>query len=179
MEITFTERVPELYYEALLELLVLCDNDFLPPLSARTGTTQKNFASGGDNAAKPVAYCREIMAQPGFLVTENGRLAALLSFRKNYTCSAIAEDTFPNAYISTIVVHPDFRGRGIAKQLYHALMETYPKDRIFTRTWSTNASQMNILPKMQFCELERIPNDRGDGIDTVYFCREPQQKGME
>ena len=58
-------------------------------------------------------------------------------------------------------------------------METYPKDRIFTRTWSTNASQMNILPKMQFCELERIPNDRGDGIDTVYFCREPQQKGME
>ncbi|MGN1059026.1 MAG: GNAT family N-acetyltransferase [Clostridia bacterium] len=179
MEITFVKQIPEDCYDELLALFALCDDDFLPPLSARTGTTQKNFTAGGGTAEEPVAYCREIMAQKGFLVTENGRLAALLSFRENYTCSVISADTFPNTYISTIVVHPNYRGKGLGSKLYHALMEAYSDHQIFTRTWSTNASQLRILPKMQFHEFARIQNDRGAGIDTVYFCRSAQQKGME
>ncbi len=42
-------------------------------------------------------------------------------------------------------------------------------DRISTRTWSQNDPQINTLMKKGFSIVKRIPDDRGPGVDTLYF----------
>ncbi len=171
MDVYMYPAIPEQYYEEILDILTCCDRDFLPPLSARESTTQKAFSAETTSGKKPVSYCREMMQQNGFLAFDDGRVAGFLSFKKDYTCDAIGKETFPNVYISTLAVHPDYRGRGIAKQLYAAILSSFAECNAYTRTWSTNQSQMKILPGLQFEEIKRIKNDRGQGIDTVYFYR--------
>ena len=81
-------------------------------------------------------------------------------------------DVLPNIYISTLVLQPETRGMGITKKLYHHLFnEMYPTHSIYTRTWSTNITHIKILQGFDFAELKRIPNDRGAGVDTVYYCK--------
>ena len=76
----------------------------------------------------------------------------------------------PNIYLSTLVLSAESRGKGITKKLYaHLFNELYPEKNIFTRTWSTNAPHIKILDYFGFDEMVRIKNDRGNGIDTVYF----------
>jgi ribosomal protein S18 acetylase RimI-like enzyme len=53
----------------------------------------------------------------------------------------------------------------------HLFNEKYADRNIFTRTWSTNTAHISILKKYNFREIHRIENDRGEGIDTVYFSR--------
>jgi hypothetical protein len=38
-----------------------------------------------------------------------------------------------------------------------------------TRTWSTNASHLDLLDELGFDLIKRVEDDRGDGIDTVYY----------
>ena len=46
------------------------------------------------------------------------------------------------------------------------------------RTWSTNKAQLHLMEKMDFhCET-RLKNDRGEGIDTLYFVKEITGKGI-
>lgn len=72
-------------------------------------------------------------------------------------------------YLSTILVEKNCRGRGISKKLYEKFIELSAGKSIVTRTWSTNESHLGLLSKLGFVEIKRIKDDRGDGIDTVYF----------
>ena len=40
------------------------------------------------------------------------------------------------------------------------------------RTWSTNRAQAHLMPELGFEEVLRLPNDRGCGVDTVYYRHE-------
>ena len=53
----------------------------------------------------------------------------------------------------------------------HLFDDIFPDRSIFTRTWSTNAAHIKILDKFNFEIIKCIENDRGDGIDTVYFAK--------
>ena len=48
---------------------------------------------------------------------------------------------------------------------------------VTTRTWSTNASQMHSFRKRGYAICERIADDRGKGIDTVYFVKKIAPSG--
>jgi len=63
------------------------------------------------------------------------------------------------------------RGRRLTQGMYDHLFNTlYPHHSIFTRTWSTNIAHSTILSRMGFSELSRVKDERGAGIDTVYFA---------
>ena len=156
------------YKDALLDILTQNDTAFVPPLSSRTGTTQTAFQNKG-NPTGIADYLAQMLGQQILGVFLEEKLVGFVSYIENRN-----DESFflPNLYISTLVLQPETRGMGITKKLYHHLFnELYPTHSIYTRTWSTNIAHIKILQGFGFEELKRIPNDRGAGIDTVYYCK--------
>lgn len=149
----------EIYKEQILAILRIGNNDFVPPLSARFSQNWEEGYFGG-------------MASGDILAaTENGKILGFVAFKKNYLYeNIIAEDSFPNIYVGTLLVHPDARGRHLAREMYTHLFDTlFPDANLFTRTWSTNDAHIAILSRFGFSKIARIESDRAEGIDTVYF----------
>jgi ribosomal protein S18 acetylase RimI-like enzyme len=156
------------YRQELLEILEENDNAFVPPLSQRTNTTQT--ALQGNTVGSIALYLNGVMEQKILAMLEGEKLLGFVSFRENFVSDAIGEENLPNIYISTLVVRADARGLGLTKKAYtHLFASLYPDRRIFTRTWSSNNAHIKILGSFGFSEFKRICDDRGAGIDTVYF----------
>ena len=156
------------YRQELLEILEENDKAFVPPLSQRTNTTQTDLQ--GNTEGSIAQYLDGVMEQSVLVMLEADEVLGFVSFRENFVSDVIKEKSLPNIYISTVVVRAKARGRSLTKKAYAYLFQIlYPERRIFTRTWSTNEAHIKILKAFGFTELKRIENDRGAGIDTVYF----------
>lgn len=159
--------------DGIMELLTLCSHEFVPPLSCRNSTTQILLSGKTEDSSVPYEYFENIRVQAAFVATENGNVIGFMSFKKNYVSSEIPPSTTPNIYITTVIVHPHYRNQGVTNRMYSALLEKFAGYSIFTRTWSTNVSHTRILSSRKFYEYRRLENDRGDGIDTVYYYHAP------
>lgn len=157
------------YRDGIRNLLVLCDREFVPPISSRTSTTQSDL-SQNDTGDGISAYLAALMEQEIVCALDGDTLLGFVSYRLDHTCDEIGADTHPNLYVSTLIVSPESRGQGLTKIIYANLFEKYASRRIFTRTWSTNLAHIKILEKFGFSEHLRIKNHRGENIDTVYFA---------
>lgn len=185
---------------AVWGILVDCDNDFFPPLSMRESSHQavlvqeksevctQNATKPDTSADKPgcpdglVSRCStgtgpgkyfdEMIRQDFILAYADGEIAGFLTFRRNYSCAALAE-IGPSIYITTICVAPARRKLGIMSALYDCLetevAESLSTAAITTRTWSLNAAQLHTLAKRGYSLVSRLRDDRGPGVDTVYF----------
>ena len=162
------------YAEEILSMLRCSDKEFVPPLSARSSTTQKDLSGGECSEEGIQSYFTEMCRQRILGAFEGSVLLGFVSFRENYTNDVIGSDCLPNIYLSTLVSKPEARGKGMTVKMYEHLFNRLYADRyILTRTWSTNYAHTRILEKFAFEELCRISNDRGAGIDTVYYKRKP------
>lgn len=159
-------------YPAVMEMLREADHDFVPPLSARSSSVQRDFSSPaeGDGVA---AYFEELKRQRFVGIYREGALIAFASYKENYTCDRIGEEDRPNIYLSTLIVRPEARGQGITTAFYRKLSEEFQDRKIFTRTWSTNAAHIRVLAKYDFRPTAVLKDHRGAGIDTVYFKKDP------
>lgn len=162
--------------DGIMELLTLCNYEFVPPLSCRNSTTQSLLSNQNDDAAVPYAYFENIRVQSVFVALENGNVVGFMSFKKNYYSSEIPTTMTPNVYITTVIVHPHYRNQGITNKLYSALLERFTGYHVFTRTWSTNLGHTRILSSRKFYEFRRLKDDRGEGIDTVYYHHAPASR---
>ena len=105
MKIKYFERVTkEAYLADIMELLSLCDQEFIPPLSARSSTIQSNLGPQGGKREGPVAYFENIQHQPAFLAVDDGRVVGFMSLKKNYVCEEIPPSHSPNVYVTTVTV---------------------------------------------------------------------------
>lgn len=152
-------------------LLELADDEFHPPLSGREGTTQTSGLDSRQNDALD-DYHEDVLSQLLVLAIDGDDLAGFLSFRHGYEADALG-DFVPANYVSTIIVHPDERRQGHGRSMYEKLLTDIP-DRVrdpyvTTRTWSTNHSHLSLLDELGFRTITTIEDDRGDGIDTVYY----------
>lgn len=163
----------------ILKLLILCDNEFVPPLSARDSTSQKEFGEGDSDDKKdaPIKYFEGIHDQPAFLAEKDGHVIGFMSIKKDHVCEEIPKEPMQNIYITTIIVHPHHRNKGITNAFYQALLSKFKTLDIYTRTWSTNTSHIRILSSLKFYEHERKEDDRGAGIDTIYYHHYPVSRG--
>ncbi len=159
----------------LRQMLILCDKEFVPPLSSRDSTTQMELSPVEAEDRVPEAYFKEISAQPAIIATKAGRLIAIMSFKHDYICEHISSDYAPNLYVTTVIVHPAHRHHGIAGRLYEKLLRQYPRHYVLTRTWSTNLSHIRILLSIGFHEHCCLRDDRGPGVDTVYYRFAPKK----
>ena len=162
------------FQEDIWNLLVMCDHEFVPPLSSRGSTTQADLDVTEMENAIPKEYFKNILSQNNLVAIEDGHVVAFMSFKKNYVCENIASEYAPNLYVTTIIVHPEFRHQGIAGKFYRSLMRTFKKHYIFTRTWSSNKGHLRILTQLGFHGHCYLADDRGPGIDTVYYRYEPK-----
>jgi len=160
------------YEEAVWNLLVLADREFVPPLSSRNSTQQTSFHEK-DSAIftnQPYAYFETLRAQNFIIAVANQTIVGFLSYIPDYTLPIMYNNEELTAnYVSTIIVDPVFRGQGITQMLYRELMKK--NFSIATRTWSTNTAHISILQKLNFTNILSILDDRGPGIDTIYFYR--------
>ena len=174
MKIKYLERVTDQnQLNDLMGLLTLCDQEFIPPLSARNSTIQSNLEPGAEKSEKPVAYFENIRHQPAFLALDDGHVVGFMSLKKNYVCEEIPPSLSPNVYITTVIVHPFYRHHGITGSFYQHLFKRFGCVNLFTRTWSTNLSHIRILSSLKFYEHCRKEDDRGPDIDTVYYYHGP------
>jgi RimJ/RimL family protein N-acetyltransferase len=157
----------ERYLEQVHQLVALGDQEFIPPLSCRSSTTQQGLAQAKGNGID--SYFEEMKKQCFVLALEGDQVAGFMSFRQNYENSHIPAG--PNLYASTCVVHPDFRGQGLMSGFYREMIHSFPTLPIYTRTWHTNYGHLKVLSRLGFSLLEQLENDRGPGIHTVYFGR--------
>lgn len=78
--------------------------------------------------------------------------------------------------MTTLCIDPEWRGQGISESLYilaeKEIRAVYPGAPITLRTWSSNQAQKHILEKMGYHTVKRLKDDRGEGIDTVYYVKE-------
>ena len=170
-----TDSEKRQYRAELLEILTINDKNFIPPLSQRSSTTQSNL-QGDEGKADILPYFEKMMEQSILAMFYEGKLFGFVSYIENYVSDAIAVETHPNIYLSTLALRPESRGMGATKKAYaHLFFERYPHCNVYTRTWSTNGPHIHILDGFGFGELKRIPNDRGEGIDTVYFYKNREQ----
>lgn len=162
---------PGQYGDEIKRLLRVADEEFVPPLSSREGTTQTDGLQEQRNDALD-EYFEQCIDQSFIIAHENDELHGFLSFRQGYDIKDLGSYT-PSTYVSTIIVDPSQRRNGYARLMYQELLSNVPSEvlepYVTTRTWHTNHHHLNLLDDLGFELLERINNDRGDGIDTVYY----------
>lgn len=164
------------------------DEQFVPPLSARHSSTQSDLAphaAAADHAIDD--YYRALLEQRFLLAVDDGAdadgadgngntdgkrtLAGFMSYRPDYACAYV--DGGVCTYVSTILVAEAYRGAQLTERMYRALF-TLPDVTgtvVATRTWSKNGAHLHILRKMGFSLIKTLPDDRGPGIDTVYYAK--------
>lgn len=185
-EIKYTGlNTSEQEWDYIWEILCQCDHEFVPSLSSRNSTSQTDLSGLADRAedpntgtgaagadAKPYVYFNELRRQHFILAEMEGRVIGFMSFKRDYICDVLRSFGVSN-YITTVCVKPEYRGRGILKQLYDYMEKALPQqvrcNRITTRTWSGNNAQIHALEKRGYRLLKILANDRGAGIDTHYF----------
>lgn len=157
------------FYDQIFEMMLSGDKDFVPPLSARSSTTQKELTETKGSLEGLKSYFEEMKKQRFMVCVDGDVLVSFVSFKENFTNDKIHEDDLPNIYLSTLIMRPEYRGQKVTQNLYETLFDIYKNSNVFTRTWSTNAAHIKILSKFDFETIAILENDRGVGIDTIYF----------
>ncbi len=173
--------LPQHLRATVYRILDACESEFVPPLSMRASTHQDDLLGGHATPNSGVqSYFNEMVNQQFLLAfsEKDGSLLAFLSFIPDYHLPHNALN-HASAYVSTICTKHEARGQGIARALYTELERVDGIKTITLRTWSTNESQLHALESLDYRILLRIPNDRGYGIDTIYFAKELQKHGFE
>lgn len=164
--------------DGVWQLLVQCDKEFVPPLSARESSFQSELNAGKTEIAdrKPYLYFEGLKDQHFLLGYEaqTDELVGFMSFRNGYTCEELA-DCSPSNYITTLCVSASFRNRGISRRFYEAMEKELPAELrlpyLSTRTWSLNDAHIHLLHTLNFEVAAKLPDHRGAGIDTLYFAK--------
>lgn len=167
------KQVKDTWRAEVYSLLSQADKEFLPPLSARTSTSQKELKSKKVLQGGVENYFQEMWKQEFLLATAGVKvkqLAGFMSYKTSYQVK-LQDDSVNSWYVSTVVVAPEFRGQGITSRFYAELQKRakIAKYPIVTRTWSTNHAHLKILHQLGFKMVMRLPDDRGEGIDTLYY----------
>ena len=180
MEWIACETPDQRQLDGVWQLLLRYGEDFVPPLSRRNSTCQQALrdgdASAGRSPGEPAAYFEELRHQQFLLAMDGERVAAFLSYRRDHVPEILAGRAGAEVlglYVTTLIVDASCRRQGVARRLYRLLMtlETRRRRLLSTRTWSGNAGHIALLRELAFSGPVRIPDDRGPGIDTVYYYK--------
>lgn len=165
---------PAAYTEDVRRLLVATDEEFVPPLTAaaRRGVSR----TGGDEGPTSIeGYLADCLDGPLLGAVDDGKLVGFAALRE-VTDAEVLGAYAPSTHVEVLVVDPSHRGAGIATRLYEFLLDSPPTElpvsAVSTKTWHTNRAHLTILESLGFDCVERIPDDRKPGVDTVYYARE-------
>lgn len=159
-------HLPEPLARQLLALTRRCDGDFVPPLSWRHRLGQELRDLGLQAGANVEKYVNSLLELAHLVVlVQDERLVGYCAYYWPWMWRGTE-----HVYVSTAVVAPSHRGRGLSTRMgrrvvAHALRRRVP---LLAKTWSTNQASMGTLAR--WGRVDKIVRDeRGAGIDTVYW----------
>ncbi len=174
IEIKAADVLSESQKEEIWALLKAYDHEFIPPLSARNSAFKKIPGKDGNltiNEAGPVVYFNEILNYKFVLALLHGKIVGFMTYIPNHTVEVEGKEPFVAEYASTAIVCPECRGQGAMKRFYQTIIEENPGKNVATRTWSGNDAHLHVLARHGFELFATLKDDRGPGIDTVYYLR--------
>lgn len=183
IRIQYVEKLTDEHVNRMVwQLLEQCDTEFVPPLSARESSYQANLNNPPSQldvvSHKPYQYFEELKDQHCLLAFgESNQLVGFMSFRSPYTCNEL-RDHSPSNYVTTVIVAPTERNKGITRRLYQSMEQELPATLqlpfLTTRTWSHNDAHIHLLQDLQFETAAELLDHRGAGIHTLYFAKRVQ-----
>ena len=152
------------------ELLAAVDNEFLPSLSSRSDTESTAIVAFS-NGNGPAAYLNAMRRECWLIAFDGDAVVGLLSFRSGYEDTSLDAKS-PSLHATTVAVAPGARRMGVARTMYDSF-EQLARDRhvpyVTVRTWTTNTAHLLLLKARGWREVAHLPDDRDDGIGTVYL----------
>lgn len=152
IELKFEEEIDinTVLAKSIYDILVSCDNEFVPPLSTRNATTQTDFNSIV-SCEIPYQYWINILKQKNILAYVDDCLAGFMSFKCNYDIGnwfnvKIGKNIINN-YISTVCIYKDYRRLGLAKKMYNYIENNLPNKYRSSKDWCTLAQIIKLLYK--------------------------------
>ena len=138
-------------YGDVFEFFKITDSDYYPPLSER----------------KPLAAYIDPIIKDGNIIylKENNEIIGMITYYYNYP-------DLNAAYISTISILEHYRGKNLSKLLMDKCFKDLKNNKIplvKIKTWSTNNITTNLYPKLGFKIIKVIKDDRGPGVDSIYY----------
>lgn len=127
------------------------EQDFVPPLSER-GSVEE--------------YYLKLKDEDMILLRHQKKLIGVITF---YRKPSIIDESKEVLYIANLIVDREYRGNKIAYKLYDMCFACCGEGTYEIRTWSTNEPQQHILNNLGFKLIKRIKDDRGEGIDTLFY----------
>lgn len=170
LKLIYEKQLTSAHEAGVWNLLASVDSEFVPPLSSRESTTDRVLfgRKTGDNGPKD--YFETMKKQSFILAVQNDTVIGFLSFIPDHSVMIDGKE-FTCDYVSTLAVAREERGRGITRKMYTRLFLVRPNRCCATRTWSLNEAHLRILHELGFRLASRLPDDRGQGIDTVYYIK--------
>ena len=161
-------RLDEATREDVSALCRRCDADFVPPLSQRRSTHQRDLSEAGGSMD---AYLGELLDQPAVVARDaSGALVGFLSWKPGF-CAEPPLMGRRCAYVTTVVVVPELRGHHIAERLYERFESVCGEPLAMCRTWSENTAYLVVLQRRGWRMLVTYTGARGSDCDTVYLSK--------
>lgn len=157
------------YIKGVRNILISNNNDFVPSLHER-------IEHEGTLEEKIDFRINEKLEQGYHYILAVDEFDEVIGFTEMKVCNVNQAFNRPvsSINIGTSAIHKELQGSGIAKLLYtflDDLADDMDVDVVVRNTWSTNARQLKLYCRFGYEEIERIPNFRGEGIDSVKFCK--------
>lgn len=171
------DKGKEKYRDQIVSMLNCYSDEFVPPLTKRDSTVQKDF-NGPDECETVERYAESLLSHEVLVATIKGFqeeiVVGLASFIRNF--EVVPPRRLGGLYVTTILMDKAYRGLGVAKRFYDKIFKEADKTASFTlvRTWTGNDTHIGLLEKIGFKEVRRFKDDRGEGIDTILFSRPPE-----
>lgn len=157
---------PEPLARQLLALTRRCDGDFVPLCPGATGSVRSSATSALRPGRTSRSYVDSLLELAHLVVlVQDERLVGYCAYYWPWMWRGTE-----HVYVSTAVVAPSHRGRGLSTRMGRRVVARALRRRVplLAKTWSTNQASMGALAR--WGRVDKIVRDeRGAGIDTVYW----------
>lgn len=158
---TFTRK------EEIINVLVRTEKDFVPNLSV--------WREGGTVKEKMAKYVQPDDSLLLAIDNETNDIIGFFHMKEDYKEKNM-EAYLPNLKIETIIILPEYRGRGVGTALYAEVekinKKKFTKPYIVSATWESNEQQHYLFEKNNYDLVLVTTYPQDDQLQRYYFVKE-------